>query len=54
VPYTLTGKKLEIPVRKILLGSSVEKAANPGAMTNPQSLDYFIEYFKSHADIIPG
>jgi acetoacetyl-CoA synthetase len=51
IPYTLTGKKLEIPVRKILLGMPVEKAANPGAMANPQSLDYFIEYSRHHADI---
>ena len=54
VPYTLTGKKLEIPVRKILLGTSVEKAANPGAMINPQSLEYFIEYARSHADVGPA
>ena len=43
IPYTLSGKKLEIPVRRILLGDSVEKAANPSAMRNPQALDFFIE-----------
>ncbi len=44
VPYTLSGKKMEVPVRKILLGHPVEKAANVGAMRNPQSLDYFVQF----------
>ena len=43
IPMTLTGKKLEVPVKKILMGVPVEKAANPGAMSNPESLDYFTE-----------
>ncbi len=43
IPYTLSGKKMEIPIRRILLGQPVEKAANPGAMRNPQTLNYFIE-----------
>jgi len=44
IPYTLSGKKLEVPVRRILLGDPVEKAANPGAMRNPGSLSFFIEF----------
>ena len=47
VPYTLSGKKMEVPIRKILLGLDTEKAANPGAMRNPGSIRYFIEYAKS-------
>ncbi|MBX3010378.1 MAG: acetoacetate--CoA ligase [Caldilineaceae bacterium] len=43
VPYTLSGKKMEVPVRRILLGHPVEKAANVGAMRNPHTLDYFIQ-----------
>lgn len=43
IPYTISGKKLEAPVKKILLGIPVEKAANEGAMRNPASLDFFIE-----------
>ncbi|MCP4422070.1 MAG: AMP-binding protein, partial [Chloroflexi bacterium] len=42
IPYTLSGKKLEIPVRRILLGHPVEKAANLGAMRNPESIQFFI------------
>lgn len=48
VPKTLNGKKLEVPVRKILLGMPVEKSINRDAMANPKSLDYFIELSKSY------
>jgi acetoacetyl-CoA synthetase len=41
VPRTLSGKKLEVPVRKILLGTPVEEAANPGAMANPEVLRHY-------------
>lgn len=41
IPYTLSGKKMEVPIRKILLGQPAETAANPGAMRNPESLQYF-------------
>jgi acetoacetyl-CoA synthetase len=50
IPVTLTGKKLEVPVRKILLGAPVEKAANPSAMANPASLDAFVEYAHTQDD----
>ncbi|MEU4326147.1 acetoacetate--CoA ligase [Nonomuraea dietziae] len=41
IPRTLSGKKLEVPVRKILLGTPVEQAANRDAMANPEVLDHF-------------
>ncbi|MCB9450901.1 MAG: acetoacetate--CoA ligase [Anaerolineaceae bacterium] len=44
VPYTLSGKKIEVPIRKILLGQDVRTAANPGAMRNPGVLTFFIEF----------
>ena len=44
VPYTLSGKKIEVPIRKILLGLDVAKAANPGAMRNPESIKFFVEF----------
>jgi acetoacetyl-CoA synthetase len=47
VPYTLSGKKMEVPVRRILLGHDVAKAANVGAMRNPQSIQFFIDYAES-------
>ena len=41
IPRTLSGKKLEIPVRKILLGTPVEQAADPSALANPEVLSHF-------------
>jgi len=43
VPRTINGKKLEVPVKKILLGTPLAQAANPGSMANPQSLHVFVE-----------
>jgi acetoacetyl-CoA synthetase len=50
IPYTLTGKKMEVPVRRILMDTPVEKAANPSVMRNPHSLDYFVEFAREKAD----
>lgn len=41
IPYTLTGKKLEVPVRKILTGSAPEQVVSRDAMANPQAIDSF-------------
>jgi acetoacetyl-CoA synthetase len=41
IPRTLSGKKLEVPVRKILLGTPVAAAADPDALANPEVLGYF-------------
>ncbi|HEU5418403.1 MAG TPA: acetoacetate--CoA ligase [Streptosporangiaceae bacterium] len=41
IPRTLSGKKLEVPVRKILLGTPVTEAADPDALANPEVLAYF-------------
>lgn len=54
VPYTLTGKKMEIPVRKILLGQPVEKVANRDAMADPLSLDFFVRFAKERRDYTLG
>ncbi len=43
VPRTLSGKVLEVPVKKILMGTPAEKAASRGSLANPASLDYFVE-----------
>jgi acetoacetyl-CoA synthetase len=49
IPYTLTGKKMEVPLRKILMGAPVAKAANRDAMSNPQSLDWFVRFRDTQA-----
>lgn len=43
IPRTLSGKKLELPVRKLLLGMPLKNVVSPDSMSNPQSLDYFVE-----------
>ncbi len=43
IPRTLSGKKMELPIKKILLGTPPEQAANPDSMSNPQVLAYFAE-----------
>ncbi len=43
VPRTINGKKLEVPVKRILTGTPVEKAVSPDAMSNPQILRVFME-----------
>jgi acetoacetyl-CoA synthetase len=43
IPRTLSGKKLEVPVKKILKGVPIEKAANPDSMSNPHVLRYFVD-----------
>jgi acetoacetyl-CoA synthetase len=41
IPRTLSGKKLEVPVRKIMLGTDPERAADPNALADPEVLRYF-------------
>jgi acetoacetyl-CoA synthetase len=50
IPVTLTGKKLEVPVRKILRGVPADEAANRNAMANPDSLDFFADYATKQQD----
>ena len=54
IPKTLTGKKMEVPVRKILMGVRPEKAANRSAMANPAALDFFIDYAGAQTDYVRG
>jgi acetoacetyl-CoA synthetase len=41
IPYTISGKKLEAPVKKLLMGMPLSKAANKDAMRNPAALEFF-------------
>jgi acetoacetyl-CoA synthetase len=50
VPTTLTGKKMEVPVRKVLLGVPPEQAANPNAMADPAALDEYAGYARTQHD----
>jgi acetoacetyl-CoA synthetase len=46
VPRTLSGKVLEVPVKRILMGTQVERAASRESLANPAALDYFVEMAK--------
>jgi acetoacetyl-CoA synthetase len=52
IPYTLTGKKMEVPVRKILMGWPLQKAASRDAMMNPGSIDWYIDFAKTSQDYV--
>ena len=43
VPRTLSGKVLEVPVKRILMGTPPEKAASRDSLANPEALDWFVE-----------
>jgi len=43
VPRTLSGKVLEVPVKRILMGTPADQAASRDSLANPASLDYFVE-----------
>jgi acetoacetyl-CoA synthetase len=49
IPKTLTMKKLELPVKRILLGDPPEKVASRDALADPSALDAFVEYASSRA-----
>jgi acetoacetyl-CoA synthetase len=44
VPRTMSGKKLEVPVKKLLLGGDPAKVVNRDSMANPDSFDFFVRY----------
>ncbi|ULR55574.1 acetoacetate--CoA ligase [Streptomyces deccanensis] len=50
VPTTLTGKKLEVPARRILLGTPVEQAADRSAVADPRALDALADYARTQRD----
>ncbi|WP_461473745.1 acetoacetate--CoA ligase [Pararhodobacter sp.] len=47
VPRTLSGKKLEVPVKKLLLGGDPARVVNRDSMANPESFDWFVDWVRS-------
>jgi acetoacetyl-CoA synthetase len=47
VPRTLSGKVLEVPVKRILMGTPPQQAASRDSLANPEALDYFVELASS-------
>jgi acetoacetyl-CoA synthetase len=52
VPRTLSGKKQELPIKKLLLGQPIDKVINREAMANPACLDWYVAFARDHLD--PG
>ena len=50
IPRTLSGKKLEVPVKKLLLGGDPARVVNRDSMANPGSFDFFIAYADARAN----
>jgi acetoacetyl-CoA synthetase len=49
VPRTLTGKKQELPVKKLMLGRALAEVVNKDACANPQAFDWYARYAAGHA-----
>jgi acetoacetyl-CoA synthetase len=47
IPRTLSGKKQELPIKKLLLGQPIEKVVNKDAMANPGCLDWYVAFANS-------
>jgi len=50
VPRTLSGKVLEVPVKRILSGTPVEQAASRDSLQDPFALDWFVELARRRRD----
>ena len=48
IPRTLSGKKQELPIKKLLLGHAIENVINKDAMANPGCLDWYLEFAKTY------
>lgn len=49
IPRTLSGKKLEVPIKRLLLGESAERALNPENLSNPESILWFLDFARDRA-----
>lgn len=52
VPRTLSGKKQELPVKKLLLGQPMDKVVNPDAMANPGCLAWYVDFARHRATAV--
>lgn len=50
IPHTRTGKKLEIPVKRILQGVAIERATNADAVDDADALSYFAIFSRQHSN----
>ncbi|HCM77562.1 MAG TPA: acetoacetate--CoA ligase, partial [Cytophagales bacterium] len=48
VPYTISGKKTEAPIKKIFMGRDPDQVVNKGALRNPESMKFYINFYNQH------
>ena len=53
IPRTLSGKKQELPIKKLLLGQPLEKVVNKDARANPASLDWYVNFAQARLQRAP-
>ena len=51
IPRTLSGKKQELPIKKLLLGQPIDKVVNREAMANPGCLDWYVALAAQRAEV---
>ncbi|NLZ40206.1 MAG: hypothetical protein GX886_02925, partial [Comamonadaceae bacterium] len=49
IPRTLSGKKMELPVKKLLLGADPARVLNRDAMADAASIDWFVDFARQRA-----
>jgi acetoacetyl-CoA synthetase len=49
IPRTLSGKKQELPIKRLLLGHPIEDVINKDAMANPGCLGWYLDFAKTYA-----
>ena len=54
IPRTLSGKKQELPIKKLLLGQPIDKVVNQEAMANPGSLPWYVAFAQQRAQAHTG
>ena len=50
VPRTLSGKVLELPVKRMLMGADPEQAASRDSLANPEALDAFAAFSRAREE----
>jgi acetoacetyl-CoA synthetase len=50
VPRTLSGKKMELPIKRLLMGQPLERIANPDTMANPDSLQWYADFARRYLE----
>jgi acetoacetyl-CoA synthetase len=49
IPHTLTGKRIEVPVKRLLAGAALDQAVNPGSVDDLGSLRFFEQLARARA-----